>query len=124
VRTLIQCATEIGEHVASSGASLTRRGDINNYIDTYFLNQRFNWVVRQSGQFPFNLWRHEQQVVDTKSDEILARYVDFSSSQLMRNADWSGWKLWLNVEHCKNGRDFEAKMGNFVLQAKSLSGVK
>jgi len=89
--------------VANKGAPSKRQGDMVNYTDTYYLNQRFNWVVKHNGQFLFNRWRHEQEIVDAKTNEVLARYVDFSTSQEQRKAGWSGWKFWLVNEHCSGG---------------------
>ena len=99
--------------VANKGAPSKRQGDMVNYADTYFLNQRFNWVVKHNGQFLFNRWRHEQEVVDTKTNEVLARYVDFSTSQDQRQAGRSGWKFWLANEHCINGGSNQDNLRNF-----------
>ena len=111
--------------VAAKGAPSNRQGDMDNYTDTYFLNQRFNWIVKHNGQFLFNRWRHEQVVMDSNSGEVLARYIDFSTSQIRRQAGWSGWKMWLDVRHCSDGANDEGKMGQFMLQAKDpLKGSK
>lgn len=104
--------------VANKGAPSNRQGDMTNYIDTYFLNQRFNWVVKHNGPLLFNRWRHEQEVIDAKSGEVLARYVDFSTAQQQREAGWSGWKFWLDSgflgnRYCSSeGRD-ESSMRQF-----------
>lgn len=100
--------------VANKGAPSKRQGDMVNYTDMYFLNQRFNWVVKHNGQFLFNRWRHEQEVVDTKTNEVLARYVDFSTAQEQRQAGWSGWKMWLAHEHCIGGERNDSLMWQFT----------
>lgn len=105
---------------AAKSASSSRQGDMQNYTDTYFLNQRFSWVVKHNGQFLFNRWRHEQEVVDIRNGDVLARYIDFSSSQIRRQAGWSGWKMWLDIRHCSDGTNDEGKMGQFMLEAKNL----
>ena len=111
--------------LANKGAPSSRQGDMQNYTDTYFLNSRFNWIVKHNGQFLFNRWRHEQEVVDVKTGDVLAGYVDFSTSQIRRQAGWSGWKMWLDVRHCSDGATDEGKMGQFMLQAKNpLKGGK
>lgn len=107
--------------VAEKGASTARQGDMQNYTDTYILNQRFNWIVKHNGQFLFNRWRHEQEVVDTKTADVLARYVDFSTSQTRRKAGWSGWKMWLDIRHCRDGKNDEGKIGQFMLKLKNYS---
>lgn len=99
--------------VANKGAPSKRKGDMKNYTNTYFLNQRFHWVVKHNGRFLFNRWRHEQEVVDTKTNEVLARYVDFSTAQEQRQAGWSGWKFWLVNEHCPEGGSNQDSLRNF-----------
>jgi len=85
-------------------------GDMENYTDTYILNPRFNWIVKQNGKFFPNLWRHEQEIVDVKTNEVLARYVDFSTSQERRQAGLSGWKFWLSRENCSDGDVHQSKL--------------
>ncbi len=99
----------------------TRKGDMKNYTDTYFLNQRFNWIVKHNGQLLFNRWRHEQEVVDSKTGEVLARYVDFSTSQERQQAGWSGWKFWLASWHCIDGAINDSKLAHFFIAAKNLN---
>ena len=91
----------------------TREGDMKNYSVTYFLNERFNWIVKHNGQFLFNRWRHEQMLTDTKTNEVLARYVDFSTSQERRQAGWSGWKFWLDSRHCSRGERDQNNLRQF-----------
>lgn len=107
--------------IATAGTSVAREGDMQNYVDTYPLNQRFDWIVKHNGQLMFNRWRHEQVVLDSTNDEVLARYIDFSTSQIQRQAGWTGWKFWLDARHCRNGSNNENKMGQFVLELKNLS---
>jgi hypothetical protein len=45
----------------------------------YMLNPRFNWAIKKDGPQWFNRWRWEQEIVDTKTNDVLARYVDFST---------------------------------------------
>lgn len=104
--------------VGEKGASTARQGDMQNYTDIYYLNQRFNWIVKHNGQFLFNRWRHEQEVVDVKTADVLARYVDFSTSQTRRQAGWSGWKMWLDIRNCRDGKNDEGKIGEFMLKVK------
>jgi len=105
--------------VANKGAPSKRQGDMENYTDTYSLSSRFNWIVKHNGQFLFNRWRHEQEVVDVKTGDVLGRYVDFSTSQIRRQAGWSGWKMWLDDTHCSDGAMNQGKMGQFMLELKN-----
>jgi hypothetical protein len=85
----------------------------------YWLNQRFNWVTRQEPYFPLNhMIREEQTVVDSKTGEVLVRYVDFSASQEPRQAGLTGWKFWLDSPHCSNGDDNESLMRQFKNSSK------
>ena len=93
--------------VANKGAPSTRQGDMANHTDTYFLNQRIHWVVKRYNAPLFNRWRHEKEVVDTNTAEVLARYVDFSTAQIRAGGGWYGWKFWLHNEHCS--RDSNAQ---------------
>jgi hypothetical protein len=55
-------------------------------------------------------------LIDTKTNETLARYVDFSTSQYPRQAGWSGWKFWLDSEHCSGGLGNAIASGNWTKQ--------
>ena len=80
----------------------------------YWLNQRINWIINQVSYFPLNhMIREEQQVVDSKTGEKLARYVDFSTSHERRQAGWSGWKFWLQSDHCIGGGINQDNLRNF-----------
>lgn len=106
--------------VANKGAQSKRHGDMQNYTDTYFLNQRFNWLVRHNGPYLFNRWRHEQEVIDAKSREVLARYIDFSTAQKNRKAGWSGWKFWLDRRHCIGGAMNGGRLSTFMESATNV----
>ena len=99
--------------VTNPGVPSTRDGGDDSFTDTYFLNERFNWRVKRHGKLLYNRWRHEEDVVDVKTGEVLARYVDFSTSQDRPQAGWSGWKFWLGNEHCSGGAHNENSMHNF-----------
>jgi hypothetical protein len=108
--------------------SVTRRGDMDNFTDTYFLNQRINKVVKQHGKFIFNRWRHEQEVVDTKTNEVLARHVNFSTAQILVGGGWYGWKFWLRNARCGKGanskHDTQELREQFVELEVQLNGRK
>lgn len=98
--------------VANKSASSTRQGDMENSIDTYFLNQRFNWIVKKNGPLPVNRWRREQELVDTKTGEVLARYVDFSTG----NGNIGGeleLRFWLHRDYCNGGARNDSLMRQF-----------
>ncbi|MDP2398457.1 MAG: hypothetical protein Q8M53_08905 [Burkholderiales bacterium] len=76
--------------------------------NAYVLNHRFNWAVYETRYFPINhMTRTEWQVVDSKTEEILARYVNYSASHEKRQAGWTGWKFWLDSPYCISARKNE-----------------
>ena len=108
--------------------SVTRQGDMDDFTDTYILNQRFNKVVKFHGKFLFNRWRLEKEVVDTKSNEVLARSVDFYTAQIRAVGGWCGWKYWLHNESCGVGsnsqHDTQLLREQFVEIENRLTGRK
>ena len=86
---------------------VSNRGQVRDYLEngdsytrTSHMNQRFIYVGKRSKQLLFNRWRHEQEIIDSKTNEIIARELDFSTSQQPLQAGWSGWKFWLYKERC------------------------
>jgi hypothetical protein len=99
--------------VTQEGVPSTRQGDMKNHTDTYVLNERFSWIVKRNNEPLLNRWWHEQMVTDTKTNEVLARYVDLSTAQTRAGGGWYGWKFWLHSEHCANGARDESLMRQF-----------
>ena len=91
---------------------------VNYSLSTTYWNSRINSTYKSQGKFFPNLWRRDDEIIDAKSGEILARYVDFSTSQERRQAGWSGWKFWLGSEGCIGGRDKANQFVKFVEQFK------
>lgn len=86
------------------------------------LNQRFLYIYKYEGPFPFNRWRIETEIRDNKNGEVIARQINFSTSQERREAGWSGWKIWLDSERCsiENHRD----QGSFGQITAQIEGVE
>ncbi len=83
----------------NKNTSTSREGGMNNFVDTNNLNQRMNNILRKSGPYFINQWRWEQEIVDTKTDEVLARYLDFSTG----NGNIGGeqpFRFWLQSKGC------------------------
>lgn len=99
--------------VSNSGAVMkTVYAGNNNYTTSFVLNSRFNWVVRKKGPFHINRWRWEQEMVDSKNGEVLARYVDFSTG----NGNIGGEppiRFWLQDGHCRGGKHNQGLMSQF-----------
>lgn len=85
--------------VANKSAPSTRQGDTQNFTDTDFLNQRINNVLKKSGPHLFNRWRWEQDLVDSKTNEVLVRSVDFSTGNGNIGGDLPP-RFWLQSGGC------------------------
>jgi len=108
--------------VTNKGAPSTRQGDMQNFTDIYFLNQRINKVVKKTGSLPFNRWRWEHEVIDIQTGEVLARYVDFSTGNGNISGADSPVKFWLQRDHCNSG---DLNYGHFLeFKDKFLGGRK
>lgn len=71
----------------------------NGYVEVHPLNQRFNWVVNShSKTFFLHISKREEEVIDAKKNEVLTRYVDFSSGDQSR--PFRGIKFWLVRSGC------------------------
>lgn len=116
--------------VANKGAPLTRNGDDTNFTDTYFLNNRINKVVQENRvSVALHIFRHEQEVVDTKSNQVLARYVDFRAGYpggavgiAPRSAGLAAMKLWLADANCSDGEN--NNYGYFLLYKRTFQGTQ
>jgi hypothetical protein len=105
--------------VANDPSPTISKGDIVNYVDTYIWNKRFNSVVKKSGPLFLNIWRHEQDIVDVDTGEILGRRVDFSTG----NGNVGGepeMRFWMHSDYCFGGHDNAI---NFVRIFKQFKGT-
>lgn len=102
------------ELTSNKNAPSKRQGDMQNYTDTYSLNQRLNWVVKKTGPLLFNRWRWEKEVIDIKTNEVLARYVDFSTGSGLRGGPPRMLRFWLQSDHCGGGQTNMYSMDSLV----------
>lgn len=86
--------------------------------DVAIINQRVRLVYAERNELFLHRWPDIRELVDSKSNEVLARYVDFSTSQERGHAGWSGWKFWLHNESCVSGRGKAIEFGKYYLQFK------
>ncbi len=93
-------------------------GHTNDLISTTFWNSRIKSVHQFSGPKFIHVWRREDALIDIKTGETLALYVDYSTSQERRQAGWSGWKFWLANDHCYGGRNKAISFVELVNQFK------
>lgn len=82
----------------------------------YLLNDQFNWIVTQQDIFTLlPIIRTEQQVVDAKKNEVLARYIDFGSGNSVKNTIGppGPLKFWLHSRNCSDGKRNQGLMYSF-----------
>lgn len=96
----------------------THEGDEDNWTNTFVLNQRINQVSKHQGMLPFYRWKYESALVDSKTNEVLARSVDFYTAQIRAGGGWHGWKFWLSTDHCFSHKNSTAQFGNYINQIK------
>lgn len=99
-------------------APSTHEGDEDNWKNTYLLNQRINQVSKHQGPLPFYRWKYESVLVDSKTNEVLARSVDFYTAQIRAGGGWHGWKFWLATDHCLDHKNGAIQFGNYINQFK------
>lgn len=77
-------------------------------IDTSLLNERFNIVVAQQDVMDISsIIRRKEELLDLRTNETLARYVDFSAGHSVANAVGppGPMKFWLHNGECGNTAD-------------------
>jgi len=86
------------------------------------LNQRFLHIFKYEGPLLLNRWRIETEIRDSKNGEVIAREINFSTSQERREAGWSGWKFWLDSERCSIEKHRD--QGSFSQLITQVEGAK
>lgn len=108
--------------VSQDRSPYTRHGDIKNYTDTYFLNQRFKLVATKTGPFALKRWRREEIIVDKKTNDVLARYVDFSVGNGNVGGEADLPKFWLHRDYCPGGNYNMGLINHYFSDIKHASG--
>jgi hypothetical protein len=69
--------------------------------ERYPLNQRFAWDIITSEKL-LGIRKRDERIVDVDTDEVIARYVDFDSNQMMREPkEFRDFKIWIYMESCE-----------------------
>jgi hypothetical protein len=85
------------------------------------INQRFGMLYKnhftsaEESELFLHVWRWQNELVDKKTGDVLARRVDFSTG----NGHIGGepeLRLWLHSDGCIGGRDNAIKFGEFLNQ--------
>jgi hypothetical protein len=88
----------------------------NGKRDTYFLNQRFRWIVdHQDISRLLPIIRINEQVFDATINEILGQYIDFATGTSVKNTVGppGPFKFWLYSPHCLRGGYKQDALRNF-----------
>jgi hypothetical protein len=94
------------------GRTISTQKQEDGYIEIYHLNQRINWVIKlheASSILPVS--KREEELVDTKNNEVLARIVDFSRGG-QRSTGTT--KFWLVSNDCNGGEIYRVRMGKLI----------
>jgi hypothetical protein len=95
-------------------AKITKAGEWNRFP----LNQRLASERKYASPVFLAIKREEGRIVDLKSGEILAEYVDFPTGYAPFSVGGEGsWKFWLAMGRCTG----ESKgIGNFMLMERAI----
>jgi len=104
----------------TDGAPSTKVGNTT----TYSLNQRFNWEITETPQW-FHIRKQDERIVDKKTGEILAQYIDFNTDipPLGLGIKRSGaYKLWMMKGSCEHGMwpEKQIKFNGYYTAIKKL----
>jgi hypothetical protein len=76
------------------------------------LNQRFKWVIKLRGvSSVLQVSKREEVIVDTKNNEVLSRFVDFSRGN---QRSTGAIKLWLTSSDCNGGEVYKVRMAQLI----------
>ena len=99
--------------------TLTPSGDLKSFHEgnreRYLLNQRFAWDIIQTPH-GFHIREREERIVDTRTGEVLARYVDFDTDipPIGLGIKRSGaFKIWMMKRSCEADRNSKKKFNEF-----------
>jgi len=88
--------------------------------DVVHINQRFDLVYKKEGELFLHRWRWQRKLVDTKTNETLAQYVDFSTGNGFITSPDIPLKFWMQNGYCYGGRDKAIKFGELTIQFKGV----
>ena len=91
----------------------------------YFLNQRFVWQIRERDLPILPVTIREEQLLDQRTGESLARLVEVGTGHGNPNVsgEWQGGKVWLRQGPCDGTGRARREFANLEVAAKKL-GVR
>ncbi|HAF44593.1 MAG: hypothetical protein A2100_04545 [Sideroxydans sp. GWF2_59_14] len=87
------------------------------------VNQRFSMVYANhlttisEGKHLFNRWRWEHKLIDNKTNEVMARRIDFSTGNGFIGGE-PELRFWLHSDHCPGHKNMAKKFGDYLKQFK------
>jgi len=79
----------------------------------YRLNERIYSAGSRIGPVFLHRWKSERTIFDNRTNEVLAKYVDFSTAHEQPQAGWAGWKFWIKNDHCIDGEQNDLNFSQF-----------
>lgn len=104
------------ENAKGSPSSYAEFENGHGIAHTYRLNEYFKWVVSQHDvSMLLPIIRTEEEVKDAKKNEILARYVGFSTGNAVKNTVGppGPLKFWLSRKQCDGGGSGKDALSEF-----------
>ena len=89
------------------------------------INQRFGMVYKshlstpEEGELFLHVWRWQNELIDKKTGEVLARRVDFSTGNGFIGGE-PELKFWLHSDHCFGYKNQAMEFGDFLGQFKGV----
>ncbi len=105
--------TELIAHYDPYGNYSTARMVRSDRVSRYWLNQRFYWETIWI-RHPFHILEWEDRIVDMKTGEVLASYVDFRTSIApigFGGSSPSDAKFWMRKVSCEEDRQSRRAFG-------------
>ncbi len=112
-KTLDQWKAEnLGGIGTLEGRTSSTQKEAGGYTETHQLNQRFNWVIKLHDVTSIlKITKRDEILVDAESNEVLARFIDFSSGD-QRSTGTT--KFWMVSNNCNAGEEYRVHMGQLV----------
>ena len=99
---------------------------LHDYTSKEFLNPQFIWVSRKKGPILINVFRITEEIVDVKTGQVMARWIDFSSGygtnpfELGSNYGLKSFKFWLAED---KGPSYDKNESIFFEYLKNLKNI-
>ena len=118
-KTLEQWKSENPGVIGNLATHRVWQHDYSGGKDVVHINQRFNLIYEKEGELFLRRWKWQRELLDTKTNMVLARYVDFSTGNGSIGGE-AEFRFWLHSDYCIAGRDNAIRFSKFIDQFKGL----